>query len=184
MRESLVSTIDIRGHPSCLHLRASASIIVRKEEQLFSQDERRQERMVTFLTESQIERDIRSTPGAIGAGMTVHESLYLHLRRSEVDQQTNLQASNLEIIDALRLMDVLNLFYSLQSHKYLCFNEQIRKVLSNRDPVVLHGHGTLLLDQETLLSQLIDECILIDFFEKAIAKHVCYSVSAANNGFR
>ena len=83
-----------------------------------------------------------------------------------------MQAGRLEIIQALRAVNIIECSDRLQLHKHRTLDQQIDGVLSDANAIVLDHHAVLLQDRKAAFAQLMSESILIDLFKKSRSKRV------------
>jgi hypothetical protein len=105
------------------------------------------------LTACVIVRHSRSTCSTSGGVKVeiVYDSLYLYFWCSEVDKQTYLLPGCLQVVEALRFVDVFDGLYGLQFDKYLSLYQQVGQVFPDNDVIVMNRYRSLLLNFQSLL---------------------------------
>ena len=83
-----------------------------------------------------------------------------------------MQTGRLEIIQALRAVNIIECSDRLQLNKHRTLDQQIDGVFSDINAIVLDHHAVLLQDRKAGFAQLMSESILIDLFKKSRSKRV------------
>src|ERR1700761_9776647 len=78
-------------------------------------------------------------------------SLDLETKPAKVEQQTETQARGLEVIQALRAMNVIDRSGDLPFHKHDVFHEQVHGIVPDPGIVVPNDHAVLLRDPSPAL---------------------------------
>ena len=72
-----------------------------------------------------------------------------------------MQACGFQIIQALRVMNLIDRPRDLQFDEDDVFDEQVDSIFSDHDPIVSNDHGMLLRDGEPGLADLVHQCVFI-----------------------
>src|SRR5208337_1564392 len=115
---------------------------------------------------------------------SINEPLELHLGAAEVDEQANLYARGLELVQQSGLVRGLILLGDLELDDHLVFHQEIGLVVTNDDPLVPHLDVTLGLGLQLSADQLDLHRPLIHLFEKPIPKHGMNLESRTNDLLR
>ena len=85
---------------------------------------------------------------------------------AEVKQQAEMQASRLEIVDALQTMRIVQCFDHLQLDQNRILDQQIHEILADHNTIVYDRGATLLCDSESRRPQLVRQRVLIGLCQK------------------
>jgi hypothetical protein len=95
-----------------------------------------------------------------------HQAFDFQAWIAEVQQQAEIQAGGLEIIDALKAMGLVQRFDGLQCNQNRVVHPQVYEILADHRILVSDGGTVLLRDREPRLAQFKHHGILIDLFEE------------------
>jgi len=78
-----------------------------------------------------------------------------------------MQACGFQIIQALRVMNLIDRPRDLQFDEDDVFDEQVDSIFPDHDPIVSNDHGMLLRDGEAGLAELVHQCVFIDLLKES-----------------
>ena len=107
-----------------------------------------------------------------GASEAEYDALHFEACLAEVDQQAQVQTGRLEIIHALRAVNIVEHSDRLQLNEHCTLDQQIDRVFSGNNAIVSDHHAVLLQDRKAVLAQFMSESILIDLLKKSRSKRV------------
>ena len=92
-----------------------------------------------------------------------------------------MQARGLQVVQALRSMDVVDCLGHFQFDNDDTLDKQVNSIVANHDPIVPNHHSMLLQDGEPGLAQFMHQSVFIDFLQKSNPERVKHSQGAADN---
>lgn len=104
----------------------------------------------------------------------------LGFRGAEVDQQTNGQPRGLQIIHALGMVDVIELFCRFELDNDLVGHHQIGHEFAHYMAAIPDADRVLLSNADSRFAQFNGQRIFINLFDEATAKFIAHPVNAAD----
>jgi hypothetical protein len=92
-----------------------------------------------------------------------------------------MQACGLQIIQALRAMDLVDRLGYLQFDQDDVFDEQVSRIVSDHDPIVSNDHTMLLRDGDPSFPELVKQSVFIDSLKESGSQRAEYRQDAAND---
>ena len=89
--------------------------------------------------------------------------------------------ARLEVIQALRVMDILQLSDGLEFDEDQLLYNEVNRISADDDSVIKHAGFMLLCYVEARFAKLVRKCIFIDLLQKAGPKSVGNTECAADN---
>ena len=81
---------------------------------------------------------------------------------SEVEDETNLKFSCLEVVQQLRLVGRVDSLGGLKFHQHLPLEDEIGDILTNIDFVVVNGNSDLPIHKKATLQAFVNQRVLVD----------------------
>src|SRR3977135_1836444 len=101
-----------------------------------------------------------------------YDALHFETCLAKVDQEAQVQAGRLQIIQALGAVNIVECSDRLQFNEHRTLDQQIDGVSSDINAIVSHHQAVLLRDRKAGLARFMSESILIDLFKKSRSKRV------------
>ena len=103
-------------------------------------------------------------------------------RRAEVQEEAVVDAGGGEVVDELGFVPGVEGADGLEFENEAALDDNVGLVMPDADAVVVDVEGDFLLDGESLLGELQQEGVLVDFFEEAGAESVVDGHGGTNDG--
>ena len=100
-----------------------------------------------------------------------------------MEKQANGEAGGFQVVEALRNMNVIQIFHRLQFDQHIFFHQKIGYIITDNHAVIPNLNWMLLAKSDVALAKLLRQSVLINFFQKPAAQSIADGKCAANGLF-